>query len=156
MQKLAVFVFLLSSSFLFSSTSFAQQGHYGARSGPATMGIHLTSYNQFSLSYNGYLYDCFPPSYDIRRINVHLIFHKGTDTKVLVRKMWGTCTTPWNYTAPDLAQYGDYEDTTRDSEFWSLLREVLSGNAVFEVAFEYEGNWDSNYGQNYRLNFIRE
>ncbi len=75
--------------------------------------------------------------------------------------MGGLCTTPWNYNAPDLAVLGDYENTTSDPELWQLLREVLSGDVdgvkpVFEVAFEYDGHWDSNYGRNYRLDLWKE
>jgi len=160
-EKTFLLAVFLNAYVFFTPQSIAQTGNFVASSGPASMGVLISSYSQFNLSYDGYLYECFHPRYEIREITAHLIFHKNNETRVFIRKMGGTCTTPWNYTAPDLAQYGDFENTTRDPELWQKLREVLFGDAdgvkpVFEVAFEYEGRWDSDYGRNFRMDLVRE
>ncbi|NRA69156.1 MAG: hypothetical protein HRU19_32095 [Pseudobacteriovorax sp.] len=131
-----------------------------AADGPtrATILLSDSEHVQVMMSYDGFLYECPPPSYNGTRVTAVFVFRNATDERIIERRMTPWCTTPWSYMLPTEAAMGLHQGyDSNEDELWSAFREfIIEEGGVLELAFrDDDGQWDSRYGQNYRLYFSR-
>lgn len=153
-------IFIQFLCLILTSLTFAAPTYYSAKQDVVSTGIQIDPQgsNQLLVYYTGYLFNQCKPDiygrYTGNNVNVLFIFPKTNgENLVIKRQMSYLCQTPWNYNSPTIAQYGDYG---QDLELWDALLKEVDGALTpvdFELAFEFEGEWDSKYGINYHMNF---
>ncbi len=147
----------LFSAFIFLILSINSQAErYYGRTSPATAYLTLEGapYDNFEINYGGWLFGCGGSRGDEgNRVNVIYVFTQDDGSRTSVKRTMGySCPSAWNYTAPAMAYLRTTEST--DPELWTALLSRMNADRTeieVEVAFEYWGSWDSNFGQNYKI-----
>lgn len=132
---------------------------FHASAGPTSAWLNVSFTGvQFNFIYTGHLYQCrhVRGVAEGNPITAVFVFGTGIERYSIERKLTRTCTQPWAYNQPNVAQDAFLiAFDAADFALWSAMREqIFQRRLPVEVAFVNEqGEWDSNHGRNYSLEF---
>ena len=120
--------------------------------GPARVKLLSDRYSSqasIEVSYRGYLVQCDPLTGYHAPIVALLIFHRDGETAIHRMPMYISCTPSFYTREFNVALVTRDESDPAETDLWLDIGRFRRGTAIFELAFEKDGAWDSNYGANF-------
>jgi len=150
----------MKTGLLVTLIALIASGNAVGQSASVNNGPVYANYSEFQagalsqIEYNGYLFECVRNTSVGAVAMVVVITHSNGASNAVERVLASYCQTNGSYRTPQKA-YLTFTNEM-DPEMSSLFAAAVSGEIRISLAFYRDGNWDSNYGNNYKLNFERQ